>query len=213
MEVNTIIHGDCLEVMKFMPDKSVDLILTDPPYGISIGGIARDVANIDKKGNSIRKAYEAADWDKQIPSKEYFDEMFRVSKNQVICGGNYFVEYLTQGHKGWIIWDKAQRGLDMSDCEIIYTSFDCPTRIFTLHRAKLWAEKPQHPTQKPLQLIEYLVEKFAKEGDIILDPFAGSGTTAIAAKQLKRNYICIEKEEKYVNICHERLSALSEPLF
>lgn len=210
---NKVILGDCLEIMKQLPDKCIDLVLTDPPYGIGIGGIARDRADINKEGNSVRKAYAVADWDDNIPSELHFKEMFRISKNQVICGGNYFVKYLQEGHKGWVIWDKGQRDLDMSDCELIYTSFDCPTRIFTLHRAKLWAEKPQHPTQKPIELIKYLVEKFSKENDLILDPFLGSGTTAIACKQLKRNFIGIEISADYCKISEERLSATSYPMF
>ena len=200
--LNKIIQGDCLEVMKQLPDKCIDLVLTDPPYGIGIDGSNKDV---NKKGWQVRKGYDWGGWDKQIPSKEYFDEMVRISKNQVICGANYFNEYLEQGHKGWVVWYKAQQGLTMSDCEIIYTSFDCPTRMFTLHRTHLWAENPQHPTQKPIELIKYLVDNFSEEGTTILDPFLGSGTTAVAAKQLGRNYIGIELSEKYCKIANDRL--------
>ena len=198
---NKIIQGDCLEIMKQMPDKCVDMVLTDPPYGIGIDGSDESIQN----GVQIRKKYEWAGWDDKIPSKEYFDEMFRVSKNQIICGANYFNEYLPQGNKGWVIWDKGQRGLTMSDCEIIFTSFSVPTRIYTLHRSRLWRENPQHPTQKPSELMAYLVRNFSLEGGVILDPFLGSGTTAVAAKQLKRNFIGIEISPVYCKIANDRL--------
>lgn len=212
LPLNQIINEDCLIFMKTLPDKCIDLVLTDPPYGINMGGMARDKANI-KDGKSIRKQYDYSTWDIEIPSKEIFEQIERISKNQVICGGNYFVEHLNRGHKGWVIWDKAQRGLDMSDCELIYSSFDCPTRIFTLHRAKLWAEKPEHPTQKPMELMRYLVDKFSKEGEIIFDPFMGSGTTGKMALILKRKYIGSEISEEYTKLAEERINQFSNPLF
>src|SRR3990167_5534162 len=149
MTEQKIINADCLVERKKMADKSVDLILTDPPDGIGIDGSDESI----KDGVQIRKKYEWGGWDKNIPSKEYFTEMVRVSKNIIVCGANYFNEYLEQGHKGWVVWYKAQQGLTMSDCEIIYTSFDVPTRIFILHRTHLWQENPQHPSQKPIRLI------------------------------------------------------------
>ncbi len=197
-----------MEVLKTFPDKSVDLVLTDPPYGIGIDGSDEHIQN----GVQIRKAYEWAGWDKSIPAKEYFDEILRVSKNQIIFGANYFNEYLPQGHKGWLIWDKAQRDLTMSDCEIIYTSFDRPTRILEWHRAHLWAEKPEHPTQKPKELVRRIIRDFTEDGAIILDPFLGSGTTAVAAKMEGRNYIGIEISEKYCKIARERLKSVTQKL-
>ena len=199
--INKVHCADCLDFLKEMPDKCVDLVLTDPPYGIGIDGSDESIQN----GVQIRKKYEWGGWDKEIPSKEYFDEILRISKNQIICGANYFNEFLPQGHKGWVVWYKAQQGLTMSDCEIIYTSFDVPTRLFILHRTHLWQENPSHPTQKPIELIKYLVNCFSSEGMTILDPFLGSGTTAVAAKQLKRNFIGIEISEKYCKIARDRL--------
>jgi len=209
LPLNQILNMDCLEFMKTLPDKCIDLVLTDPPYGIGIDGSDESI----KDGVQIRKKYEWGGWDKNIPSKEYFTEMVRVSKNIIVCGANYFNEYLEQGHKGWVVWYKAQQGLTMSDCEIIYTSFDVPTRIFILHRTHLWQENPQHPTQKPIELFKYLVVNFSKESDIILDPFLGSGTTAVACKQLKRNYIGVEISKKYCAIAIARLNAQSNPMF
>jgi site-specific DNA-methyltransferase (adenine-specific) len=209
MELNKIHNIDCLEFMKTLPDKCIDLVLTDPPYGIGIDGSDESI----KDGVQIRKKYDWKGWDKSIPSKEVFDEILRISKNQVICGANYFNEYLPQGHKGWVFWYKAQQGLTMSDGEIIYTSFDVPTRIFILHRTHLWQENPQHPTQKPIELIKYLVSNFSKENDIVFDPFMGSGTTAIACKHLKRNYIGCEISADYCKIIEDRLSGMTQGLF
>src|SRR3990167_10130803 len=125
--INKIINADCLKVMKQMPDKCVDLVLTDPPYGLGIDG---QKESFSKNPKHNRKKHEFMGWDNEIPQKEYFEEMFRISKNQIIWGGNYFVSYLSEGHKGWLVWDKGQYGLTMSDGELAYTSFDKSLRIF-----------------------------------------------------------------------------------
>lgn len=201
--INKIICGDCLEVMKQIPDKSIDLVLTDPPYGIGIDGQKESYNPNNKK--SARKKHDFMDWDKAIPTKEYFDEIKRVSKNQIIFGANYFNEYLEQGHKGWIIWDKGQHGLTMSDCEIIYSSFNKPTRVYVYNRAELIRDVSQHPTQKPIKLMEKIIADNSKEGELILDCFAGSGSTLKACQRLNRNFIGVEREEKYCEIARQRL--------
>lgn len=210
LPLNTVILGDCLEVMKTFPDKSVDLVLTDPPYGIGIDGQKLSVSSNPKHN---RKSHEFLGWDSGIPSKEYFDEIIRVSKNQIIFGGNYFVEHLSEGHKGWIVWDKGQHGLTMSDGELAYSSFDRPLRIFTFNRVEILKDGALHPTMKPLELFREIIGNYSYEGGVILDPFGGSCTTAVAAKQLNRNFICIEKEPKYVAICNERLATMTKQLF
>lgn len=194
----TIYHGDCREILPQL--NKVDLVLTDPPYGIGIDGSKESIQN----GVQIRKEYEFMEWDRVIPDESLFKMVIEKGINQVIFGANYFNEYLEQGHKGWIIWDKGQRDLTMSDCEIIYTSFDKPTRIITEHRAKLWAENPQHPTQKPDELISKIIENYLHPADTILDPFLGSGTTCFCAKKLCRKCIGIEIEEKYCEIAANR---------
>ena len=208
MKLNHIYNEDCLKVMKTFPDKSVDLVLTDPPYGIGIDGQKKSVSKNPKHN---RKYHEFGGWDNEIPSKEYFDEMFRISKNQIIWGGNYFVEHLKEGHKGWLVWDKGQHGLTMSDCELAYSSFDCPTRVYVFNRVEIQKDGAHHPTLKPLELIRWCVENHSEEGQTVLDPFLGSGTTAVACKQLNRNYIGIEISEKYCEIAKRRLE--QEKLF
>ena len=136
-------NQDCLAAMKEMPDNYYDLAIVDPPYGIGISG---QKENLNGK-KSDRKYHEEKSWDSSIPSPAYFNELFRISKNQIIWGGNYFVEHLKEGHKGWVIWDKCQHGLTMSDCELAYSSFDCPTRIFKQNRVILLQEgNTIHPT-------------------------------------------------------------------
>jgi len=196
----TIYHGDCREILPTL--EPVDLVLTDPPYGIGIDGSKESIQH----GIQIRKRYDFLGWDNKIPDVEIFQMLFEKSANQIIFGANYFNELLPQGHKGWIIWDKGQRGLTMSDCEIIYSSFDKPTRIISEHRSKLWAEKPNHPTQKPMELVAKIIESHTVESQTILDPFLGSGTTAVCAKKLGRKCIGIEISEKYCEIAAKRCS-------
>lgn len=201
--INQIINADCLDILRKLPDKSIDLVLTDPPYGIGIDGQKKYTNNQHPKWN--RKEHVSRGWDNEIPPKEIFDEMQRVSRNMIIWGANYFHEYLEQGHKGWIVWDKMQDGLDMSDCEIAYSNFDRPTRIIRMNRVQLLKDGTIHPTQKPRLLFERILENYSKENDLILDCFSGSGTTAVACHNLRRRFICIEKDPEYWAASIERL--------
>lgn len=200
---NRIINADCLDILKQLPDKCIDLVLTDPPYGIGIDGQKLSVTAKNKK--HWRKEHQQKNWDDGIPQKQIFEEMKRVSKNMIIWGANYFNEYLEQGHKGWIVWDKGQDGLTMSDCELAYSNFDKPTRIFRMNRVELLKDGTIHPTQKPLRLFMRCVAEYSKEGDLVLDCFSGSGTTAIACHNLKRRFICIEKDFDYWKASCKRL--------
>ena len=209
--MNKIIHGDSLEYMKTLPDKSIDLVLTDPPYWIRISWQKQSINTYNPKAN--RKFYEDKEWDLSIPSKEYFDEIFRISKNQIIWGWNYFVNYLTEWHKWWLLWDKWQHGLTMSDWELAYTSFDSPMRVFVLNRVALQKDQSKHPTQKPKELFKWCLENYSKPWDLVLDCFAWSGTTAVACIETGRNYIVIEKEADYVEIIKKRVKNTTPPLF
>ena len=211
METNKIIHWDCLEYMKTLPDKCIDLVLTDPPYWIGISWQKQSISKNNPKSN--RKYYEDKQWDNFIPTKEYFEEIMRISKNQIIWGGNYFVEHLQEWHKGWILWDKWQHWLTMSDWELAYTSFDSPLRVFVLNRVHLQKDQPKHPTQKPKELFKWCLENYSQPWDIILDCFAWSWTTAVACIETGRNYIVIEKEKDYVDIIEKRVKNTTPPLF
>ena len=137
-------------------------------------------------------------WDK-LPSKLVFKEIFRISKNQIVCGGNYFALPPT---RGFVMWDKLQAMPTLSACEYVWTSFDCPAKIFKGSSMDL---NRSHPTQKPIGLIKYLLAKFSKETDLIFDPFMGSWTTAVACKQLGRNFIGAELSKEYCEIGEQRL--------
>jgi len=221
LPLNTIICGDCLEVLRTLPDKCVDLVLTDQPYGIDEHGGAKNRFShkSKEKGFSLRN-YDDGNWDNEIPSKEYFDEITRVSKNQIIFGGNYFVEYL-RNSPCWLVWDKKETANnDFADCELIYTSFKTAVRKFVygwtgfegINNLSRTNERRTHPTQKPTPLLRWILENYSKEGDIILDPFLGSGTTALACKALKRNYIGIEISPEYCAIAQQRLDNTPEPM-
>lgn len=205
--LNKIIVGDCLEVMKGMPDKSVDLIITDPPYGI--GEV--DGTNKTRSKLAISKDYGVKDWDNVIPSKEYFREMFRVSKNQIIFGGNYFVEYL-KNSSCWLVWDKDNGDNDFADCELVWTSFKSAVRKVKFRWHGMLQEDMKnketryHPTQKPVGVMKWIISKYSKESDLILDPFLGSGSTAVACKELGRKYIGIELDPQYIKIANNRLA-------
>ena len=209
MELNKIYNCDCLEFMKTLPDKCIDLCLTDPPYGIGIDGQKEQYCKNPKHN---RKKHDFKGWDNVIPSIEVFKEIFRVSKNQIIWGGNYFVEYL-ESHKCWLYWDKGQDGLTMSDGELAYTSFDTPLRAIKINRCELIKDNTKHPTQKPLRLGTWILEKYAKEGDIIFDPFAGSGTFLVSAQNLGFKYIGCELDKDYFEIAEKRLGFIKQRLF
>ena len=202
---NKIINADCLDILKQLPDKCIDLVLTDPPYGIGIKG---SVGGGSKRGKV--KDCKKCNWDEFIPSKEYFDEIFRVSKNQIIWGGNYFVESL-KNSRCFLCWYKRD-GLPertFADAELAWTSFDKNAKVYNIRHDGFIrdSKEPQelHPTQKPLKLFEKCVADFSQEGDLILDCFSGSGTTAIACHNLKRRFICIEKDFDYWKASVERL--------
>jgi site-specific DNA-methyltransferase (adenine-specific) len=185
---------DCMEYMATLPDKAFDLAIVDPPYGIGIDG---QKEHINKNPKYSRKHHEKKNWDLSIPNAEYFRELERVSANQIIWGGNYFVEHLHKGTKGWIVWDKGQHGLTMSDCELAYSSFGCPTRVVVINRVELLKDGTIHPTQKPVKLYEWLLANYAKPGDKILDTHLGSGSSRIAAYEMGFDFVGCEIDKDY----------------
>lgn len=197
--------ADCLEVMKHIPEKSIDLVLTDPPYGI-------DIHNKNKSRGKLcdAKDYGIIEWDKRIPKKEIFDIMFLISKNQIIFGGNYFIEYL-KNSSCWIVWDKVNYSNDFADCELAYTSLGSAIRMFKFQwNGMLQGDMKNkqirvHPTQKPIQLMEWCLCNYSNKLDSIINPFLGSGTTAVACEKLNLKWIGIELSEKYCAIAKKRI--------
>ncbi len=199
----TLLHIDCMEYMKGLPDKAFDLAIVDPPYGIGVDGQKEQLNNRNPKHN--RKLHKQKSWDSEIPKAEYFRELERVSCNQIIWGANYFVQHLNLGKKGWVFWFKGQEGLTMSDGEIAYSSFDCPTRQVTLNRVELLKDGTIHPTQKPVKLYEWLLTNYAKTGQRILDTHLGSGSSAIACNNLGFEMVGCELDADYYKAACNRV--------
>ena len=193
-----LLLGDCIEIMPLL-DK-VDAVVTDPPYGIGIDGQKEN-----KKGKkSDRKEFAFKGWDNATPPKEVFNLIFNISEHQIIWGANYFQDKIDKNGCGWLVWDKGQYGLTMSDGELAYTNFG-KLRIFTKNRAVLAKDGTLHPTQKPLILMKWCIEQLPKETVTILDPFLGSGSTLVACAKMGRKGIGIEKDEDYFNIACKRV--------
>ena len=175
----TLTKEDNMELMARYPDNYFDLAIVDPPYGIGA-----DKVQNGKKGKNGYVQYKKTDWDNKIPNSYYFKELFRVSKNQIVWGGNYMTEFLPPS-MGWAIWNKMQRNFDLADGEMAWTSFNKAMRIFDLSRGQAIQENnigldKFHPTAKPISLYKWLLDKYAKQGDKILDTHLGSMSIAIA---------------------------------
>lgn len=202
---NQIINADCMDILKELPDKCIDLVLTDPPYGINIvESLQKQKKSTTSMFNMCKGIVGNGEWDKSIPNKRYFEQILRVSKNQIIWGGNYFLEYL-HNTRAFLVWDKMNGTNPMADCELAWTSFDSSIRKFSMHHFSKGYGIKEHPTQKPLKLFEWCINNYSNENDLILDCFSGSGTTAVACHNLKRRFICIEKDKDYWKASVERL--------
>lgn len=215
LELNKIYCGDSLSVLKTFPVNSIDLVLTDPPYGINIEKMG--FTTNTKGGIAKRNDYKNCFADNKIDSA-IFDEIFRISKNQIIFGGNYYTDYL-KATGSWIIWDKKtddKYSNDFADCELAWTSFNKPAKLFRylwhgmLQQDMKNKEKRYHPTQKPVKLFEQILTKYSEENAIILDPFLGSGTTAIASLNTNRRYIGFELDKEYFDIANKRINEVSQ---
>lgn len=176
-----IIHGDSLEAIKAMPDKAYELAICDPPYGIGEDG----KSNHSRGCLAETTKFIPKEWDRSRPTEDYFLNLRRVSTNQIIFGGNYFLEYLPST-PCIIVWDKVNGKTDFADCELAWTSFPSAVRQFRFQWQGMLQgdmknkEKRIHPTQKPVALYKWLLTKYAKPGDKILDTHGGSCSIAIA---------------------------------
>lgn len=201
---------DCMEGMKQFPDKYFDLAITDPPYGIGQSGDKNHTRTKLAKAKDYKSFYGN---DIQPPTKEYFDELMRVSKNQIIWGGNHFISNIPYNSHCWIVWDKENGENDFADCELAWTSFDSAVRIFRFRWAGMLQGNMKnkefriHPTQKPVALYEWILGKYANDGDIILDTHVGSGSSLIACRNTNHKFVGFEIDEEYYKLAKKRLDA------
>jgi site-specific DNA-methyltransferase (adenine-specific) len=195
----TITQEDNMELMARYPDKHFDLAIVDPPYGIKASSGTSTNGTMRKKIASGE--IKGGDWDNAIPDESYFKELMRVSKNQIIWGGNYFD---LPPSKCFLIWDKGESiyGRDFAECEMAWGSFDKCARIY-----KLFPNQADriHPTQKPIGLYKWILDRFAKEGDKILDTHLGSGSIAIACHDYKFDLTACELDKDYYDAAVKRL--------
>ena len=178
----TLLNVDCMDYMKTLKDRAFDLAIVDPPYGIGISG------------NPFRQKQEKKIWDNSIPTDAYFKELVRVSKEQIIWGGNYFPLPPSQG---FLIWDKQQpQDFSSAMCEFAWMSIQSPAKIYKLHVVTAESNKI-HPTQKPIKLYRWILKYYAKPGDRILDTHGGSRSLAIACHQMGFDHVSCELDEDY----------------
>ena len=188
---------DCLEYLKSCKDGEFDLAIVDPPYGINV-----NVSMGRRKGNVKSDYHKFAGGDESIPSAEYFKELLRVSKNQIVWGGNYMTEHLDPS-PCWLLWDKGfSEDVTFAQFEMAWTSFKTSAKKFDKSPNQL---NRIHPTQKPTDLYKWLLSRYGKEGDRILDTHLGSGSIAIACHDLKFDLVGLELDEKYFNKATKRL--------
>ena len=201
----TLYFGDCMEILPTLP--KVDALVCDPPYGISKDGQQQTTG-----GHGGRKAYDFKGWDGERPEEATFDLLLRSADKHCIWGGNYFADLLPPSMR-WLVWDKGQR-INQSDGELAWTSLQQALRICTMNRVELLTDGAQHPTQKPVRLMEWCIEQL---GDVltILDPFMGSGSTGVAAVRMNRVFVGIERDPDYFAIACKRIEEAykQRPLF
>lgn len=210
---------DCMEGMKDMPDNYADLAICDPPYGIDYKWSGN--GTIGKANKAPLKQYHIFN-DEKPPNKRYFDELIRISKNQIICGGQHFTDKLYTS-PAWIIWDKEMTGgpgIGFTGMELAWTSFKHGLRKFRYRWNGMLQENMSnketriHPTQKPIALYRWLLENYAKPGDLILDTHVGSASSLIACEALGFDYVGYEIDKDYYQAAKKRLEDWrSMPLF
>ena len=203
MPSNKVYLEDCTEALKRFSDGYFDIAVVDPPYGIG--------ANKMQLGNGKKNIYRGeADWDNAIPTAEYWEQLFRVSKNQIVWGGNYMTEYL-KPTSAWLFWDKGTGENDFADGELAWTSYNGALRKITKSwvgaNAKDGLERI-HPTQKPIYLYDWIFNRFAKEGNLILDTHVGSGSSRIAAHKNKLHFVGFEIDKGYFEAQEKRFNAV-----
>lgn len=211
-----VVEGDCAEVLKTLP--VVDALVTDPPYGLGEGRESKAKSRSTSSAKWVRPTPRpgfgaSTDWDDAPPDPSLLDLCRSKAQIQVLFGGNYFN---LPPARCWLVWDKLNGANDFADCELAWTNLDKAVRRL----AYRWngfirensEERGQHPTQKPVGVMQWVIEHATDPGDLVLDPFCGSGTTGVACLRLGRRFIGIEKDPKYAQVARDRMAAESRGL-
>ncbi|MGY8872188.1 MAG: DNA-methyltransferase [Pseudomonadales bacterium] len=225
-----IYNMDCMDYMKTLEDNAFDLAIVDPPYGLgeagkrsgtraSKAGPQKPWGYKNTRGSAIKSTvFTDKDWDNEPPSCEYFKELQRVSKNQIIWGANHFADRINIASSSWIVWDKDNGTSHFADCELAYTSFPTAVRMFKYRWAGMLQgdmknkEKRIHPTQKPVKLYQWLLSKYAKKGQRVLDTHLGSGSLAIAAHYFGVDFVGTEIDKDYFDDAEARIKTETNQL-
>lgn len=210
MELEGFYNIDCMKGMKEIPDKYFDLAIVDPPYGIGESG----KTNHTRGKLAVSKKYKSFHGDDlKSPESEYFEELMRVSKNQIVWGANHYISKIPFDSSCWIVWDKLNGETDFADCELAWTSFKSAVRKFDFRwqgmlQGNMKSKEIRiHPTQKPVALYHWLLNNYAKEGDKILDTHVGSASSLIACHDLHFDYLGFELDEDYYHLSRKRLES------
>lgn len=198
-----ISNEDNMLLMSRYPDNYFDLAIVDPPYGISVN------MNAGRKKDTKSKKRTVKQWDNETPTKEYFTELMRVSKNQIIWGANHMIDKIQINSMGWIFWNKCvAAGCSFSDGELAYTSFNQALKMAVVPYSGFIGMEGEkfHPTTKPIKLYKWILDKFAKDGDKILDTHLGSGSIAIACHDYKYNLTACEIDTEYYSKAMQRIN-------
>jgi len=204
-----ILNIDCMEYMAGLEDNAFDLTIVDPPYGLDVANKFGGEERKSGKGAAMKTAFEKKDWDLRIPDKQYFVELMRISKNQIIWGANYMSHYLPPS-MGWIVWDKNNGTTKFSDSELAFSSFNRALRIYKytwngmIQGDMKNKESRIHPTQKPIRLYDWLLQNYATSGMRILDTHLGSGSSAIAAHYFGCDFVGCEIDKDYFEAAQKR---------
>ena len=204
-----VLNEDCMEVMARYPDKHFELAVVDVPYGIDASNDARGGK---QHGNAIApsKSYGAKEWDKEAPPQQYFDELIRVSKNQIVWGANHFISKIPRDSSCWLVWDKVTGDNNYADCELAWTSFPLAVRQFTFMWKGMFQQNMRakenriHPTQKPVALYDWIFKNYAEQGMKILDTHGGSMSSVISADKAGLEMVCCELDKEYFDKAVER---------
>jgi site-specific DNA-methyltransferase (adenine-specific) len=203
-----ITNEDNMELMARYEDNHFDLAIVDPPYGINASkGMGKHSKKKFQKSNK--------DWDNKTPNQKYWDEIFRVSKHQIVCGANYFLEYLYSS-KSFICWVKNNPAPDFAQAEFLWTSTNVNGKVYDsgkqIQHEIMWEGGSIHPTQKPVKLYEWLLMNYAKEGDKILDTHLGSGSIALACHNLEYDLTACELDKEYYDAAMRRITEHKQQL-